>query len=587
MSNQDFEAELSNVKAFVRTTNRCLKDLRTNPNGVDHNELEALEAKARSYLENSHDGQTTKSLSNLIDSITVVQRAAQQAQIAQLSAQIAQLSAQLEAQRAQAEAQRAQAEAQHAAQAEAQRTQAEPQRSQAETQRAQFEAQIAQAEAQHAAQMEQKALFQLKISGRYFSSLDNVWTSTLTKFAETPVTLFDRPDSVIDELCNKDMTYYKTTINVTDDMEAVEERSLLQCINSASYRGTHCFDIFGRENCAAHYAHLMPASTNDANKWHLIVPGVLSSKARGMDDKMSMFINGFRQLSKPGDEKLNRTPISGIKHFPTNKIRLENHDTYFDSIHCVLIVPILSVQEIKEWDGCGYDAIVLAADISDRQKAASVYIGIGAASEADAERPDSEILATDADVDKCRESLEQLIHVLAKSVVDHPIIDVELPPDNDDAGNDKRSPIDGNDTLKTLTDEQSCVPTPRNVSPSLDRQRVRKIRFVGNGKKQGNDENLPFAPDPMLLLAKAASNWLRSHNLHILPVTVAVSETCSEATSMCSYNCNETNHKCGQSNVPILSLRCFEYVDKAPPVSEIEFIVDTEQTVSIESDYSE
>jgi hypothetical protein len=555
MSNQDFEA--ANVKAFVRTTTTRLKVLRANLNDINHNELEALEANARSHLDNMQYSQGTKSLSNLIDDITVVRRAAQQTQT---EAQLAQ-----EAQRAQAETQRAQAETQRSAQLEAQLAQAK--------------AQIAQLEAQRA----QAKRLQLITSGNYFSSLGNVWTSELTNFAKTSIDLFDRTESVIDELFNNDMTYYRNTINVTDDMEAVVERSLSRCSNSISSRGTRGtrgFDIFGRENDDAHYAHLMPASTNDANEWHYIVAMVLSFKARGENGKMPMYINGFRPLSELGDEKLNnRKPFSGIKHFPTNKIRMAGQSTYLDSNHCVLIIPILSVQEIKEWDGCGYDAIILAADISDHQKAAAVYKGIGAASEEDAERLDSEILATDADVEICRESLEQLILVLANS-----FIDVELPSDYHDAGHDKRSPIDGNDTLKKLMDDQLCVPTPRNVGPSLDGQRVRKIRFVRNGKKQGNAENMPFAPDPMLLLAKAASNWFRSHDLRILPVMIAVSDTSSETTSMCSYNCNEMNHKCGQSNVPILSLRCFEDADKPPPVSEIEFIVDTEQTVSIESD---
>jgi hypothetical protein len=580
MSNLGFETELSNVKAFVRTTNCRLSELRANLNGVDHNELEALEAKARSYLENSHDGQTTLSLSNLIDSITVVQR---EAQLAQANAQIAQLQAQLAQ-----EAQRAQAETQRSAQLQAQLAQ-EAQRAQAETQRsaqlqaqlaqekaqhaaqlqaqlaqekaqhaAQLQAQLAQEKAQHAAQIAQKDRLQLIIGGNYFSSLDNVWTSALTNFDETPVDLFDRPDSVIDELFNNDMTYYKTTLNVTDDMEAVTEQNKSRSTSSSLSCNSSLLDIFGNKN-AAPKAHLMPASSKDASNWNFIVSGTISNVARNMPHKMSMFLNGSRNKSDPSDPKTNRRVAhSGIKHFPTNIIRLSDQYYLYDKWPCVFIVPILSVEDIKNWDGAGYDAIVLADSCPFRSEA-DVYQEIRATLGLEQLR-DDEFLATDDDIEICRNSLEQLILFLAKSYMDMA--------EPDSAKNNKESPRDEDVLWKKLKEKQVNVPKP------CYRQgcRVRKTKFTA--RKGQHDENLHLAPDPMLLLSKTASNWLRKHELNILPVSVAVSETDSESTSVLSVEI--------QSFGQIASLSRSEYGNK-PPVAEISFFSDMEKSVSISS----
>ena len=58
-----------------------------------------------------------------------------------------------------------------------------------------------------------------------------------------------------------------------------------------------------------------------------------------------------------------KAALVGIKHFPSNRIRLAGQALYLDQYHCVLIVPILDANGVKEWNGKGYDAIVLASKI--------------------------------------------------------------------------------------------------------------------------------------------------------------------------------------------------------------------------------
>lgn len=48
----------------------------------------------------------------------------------------------------------------------------------------------------------------------------------------------------------------------------------------------------------------------------------------------------------------------------SNKIRLNGKFEYLDQRPCVLIVPVLTLQEALEWKGEGYSAIVMPGDIN-------------------------------------------------------------------------------------------------------------------------------------------------------------------------------------------------------------------------------
>ena len=67
-----------------------------------------------------------------------------------------------------------------------------------------------------------------------------------------------------------------------------------------------------------------------------------------------MPINGFKAPSEHS-----RREGTGIKHFTANKMKLNDQKTFMDNNPCVLIVPIRTVNQAKNWDGEGYDAIMV------------------------------------------------------------------------------------------------------------------------------------------------------------------------------------------------------------------------------------
>jgi hypothetical protein len=69
-------------------------------------------------------------------------------------------------------------------------------------------------------------------------------------------------------------------------------------------------------------------------------------------------IHGFSNFLSPNEKKENHV---GIKHFPTNRIRMVIQ-VFLDEDHRVLIVPLLTADTVCNWEGGSYDAIVLVND---------------------------------------------------------------------------------------------------------------------------------------------------------------------------------------------------------------------------------
>jgi hypothetical protein len=52
--------------------------------------------------------------------------------------------------------------------------------------------------------------------------------------------------------------------------------------------------------------------------------------------------------------------VTGLKHSVFNKLRLRGQGFDYDSNPCIMIVPVMTLNEVKAWDGAGYNALVMA-----------------------------------------------------------------------------------------------------------------------------------------------------------------------------------------------------------------------------------
>jgi hypothetical protein len=203
----------------------------------------------------------------------------------------------------------------------------------------------------------------------------------------------------------------------------------------------------------------------------------------------------------------------GIKHFRTNRIRLENQANYLDTDPCVVIVPILSDDEVANWNGAGYSAIVLAGagvqPTSGRNKikASYVYKMIGASEGGQY----GDYLATSNDVNVATELLQLAVLSIAKScrtMYKNGEENLKM-----EVAEKKSTQTAYNDITKR---NNPSIPVPVLINrrgPPL--MKIRKVTFSALTRLETSPCH--FAPNPALLLAKAASNWLKRQKVELLP----------------------------------------------------------------------
>jgi hypothetical protein len=105
-------------------------------------------------------------------------------------------------------------------------------------------------------------------------------------------------------------------------------------------------------------AHLLSASPDRADVFGAFVEWIIGP-SRPVNFCPYEWTWKQRMKAVHGTGSRRREDLTGIKHAVANKIRMMGQSLYIDNNPCVLIVPILKVDEVKSWNGESYDAIVL------------------------------------------------------------------------------------------------------------------------------------------------------------------------------------------------------------------------------------
>ena len=252
--------------------------------------------------------------------------------------------------------------------------------------------------------------------------------------------------------------------------------------------------IFGNLSAGAFgdVAHLVPAASKDAATWWFLPPwlfGWPTGRTWTMEARMKA-IHGSAPRTKEGQaqERKSRARHTGIKHLVTNKARIFGQAEFMDRNPCLLIVPILTLKEAVDWDGSGYEAIVVI-DTAKDAKLPAVATGTGMATRTrSAEQEDP--LATVVEIETARSLLTFLLRAIFTVTKNPPV------------------------GAPTVTENVSCVtdgisiivPTSLKVDGNKT-LRVRKVKFVGQNVKISGHP----APDPILLASKAAVVFSTRH----------------------------------------------------------------------------
>ena len=298
------------------------------------------------------------------------------------------------------------------------------------------------------------------------------------------------------------------TNNVVTDDSSQSQASQSQ---SQSRVRTTQLDIFGCNEPTAKYAYLIPLANHYASLWYHFVPWVLCRlediTINTGETKETMITpteqwNYFQKCLHGCTSNAMSEAGVGIKHFPTNRIRVSgqaNLERWF----CFLIIPILSVDEVKNWNGTGYSAIVLAGeyecDDNYRYLAADVYRSSNA-------HNGMLVFADEGDCNKACSLLQTMILCVCKSSRD--TLTKQFREDMLD-----KEYYQGTTKVTPTYMKSDAVTVPVPMCMAWDSKiRVRKISFSPSNLINENP-----APDPVLLLGNAASSWLKRQGLFILP----------------------------------------------------------------------
>jgi len=251
-------------------------------------------------------------------------------------------------------------------------------------------------------------------------------------------------------------------------------------------------NIFGKNDPEAQIAHLVPAGSTHADTWWFVVPLLLGGwypPNHEIWDSWSALekaIHGAaavdageerhgRQVNAIDKHQGNRKNHSGIKHMVTNKARIPGQTLYFDQNPCLLIVPIMTKEQVREWDGSGYEAIVLV----DRYEQGTVVYELDKVVKSTAMDEKSDSLAKEDEIETARQLLGFLLQAIFTVQGKWP----------------EKAPL-------SVFDEKITVPSGLKAAS----HRVRKIKFEGHAT-----DKHPLAPDPILLTSKAAVVFSTRH----------------------------------------------------------------------------
>lgn len=333
-----------------------------------------------------------------------------------------------------------------------------------------------------------------RIAGTYYSTIDDVWTEHAEAYGNPELfSVLVRQDHPHYNSRPYGRDYYSLTAKFADDSDrdAASESSRSSLRNAN--REVWPTDIFGGDSAQAEIAHLIPHARDAATLYYDVAIGALGTKYLTKSwDALQRAVHGT--LEESGDNKEANT---GIKHMVANKIRLAGQATYLDKYPCVLIVPAMTVSEMKNWNGGGYKAIVLMGPW-DGATLSDICAGIRM----------TEIVpevASPGQIEAARCLLERVVLGLAYSL--HHRSKGFVGNLSETQGRKFNRLVGG---FQTIVGDKVFVPKP-TLSASGASLRVRRVSFASAADEGGHP-----APDPWLLAARAAVTWSRRHFQQLL-----------------------------------------------------------------------
>jgi len=324
--------------------------------------------------------------------------------------------------------------------------------------------------------------------GSYFEDVDGLWEFT----AETLPSDIGSCNNLFQKIARSRRPDCYTTTRLftlpppasTDPLPTVTATS----VGTNSLFLLEDFDIFGNAFIRER-AHNAPDSVTCAPSWGHAVEGATGTIPRQ---------HRHRLRNKERKQDLRHLLIMGVngqeketsfRYSPFNFIRFSKHDEFYDKAPHIMFLPILTLEETRNWNNTPYDAIAVASAF-DGKPAKEVYRSILANGSSECSEPKIKTATT---------SLVDFMKGLAGSLLNETPIELAKL-----SGNTEKA----NELIAVKEDiERNGITLPH----FREGRSIRPVLMVRFDRKNPTD---PIA-DPWMLFAKAAVNlsWLKSQKL--------------------------------------------------------------------------
>ena len=275
----------------------------------------------------------------------------------------------------------------------------------------------------------------------------------------------------------------------------------------------------------AEEAYLCPATgtTMKCDTWLYIVAAVLGLPSDTKDHRECIIraIRGSYPPTNKGnndDEDMKKKPTiktmdkTGINRCPFNLLAFAAQKSWFDVHSGVIILPIMTMEEAKGWDGGPYSVIVLCNNGKVPRKhgvtAADIACNIGLNLTEVAPADD----VSEEDLGRVHGLLKQAIKACAFC------LESKEGPAGPGMGlwykfREKLTSVRVGYSISGKQVTEKCVPVPVSVVKPTDKHIVKIDLGMSHAANEGDE---PVYPDPMLLIFKSSVNWTREYDFQLI-----------------------------------------------------------------------
>jgi hypothetical protein len=380
-------------------------------------------------------------------------------------------------------------------------------------------------------------LVQSFLKGLYYAEMSEYWKVAAGKATQkNHWDTFVREETMVHKIqcrtTDKPAKYYSITREKALNNETHLAASNTTTHSASTQKWKHLrntiwpVDIFGNQAKSQEISHILPCGKSDCKEWIEV-----SAAAMGLSRSQPLVVKqkALRGVVKKDGSRNqeSRNQETGLVHFTSNKLRLKDQKLILDGNNPRgMIIPVLNVDQAKQWQGQAYDAIFVLglpkdAGGMDHQdlNVASDYCEV----QLNSDKVIASNVTRDAlpeEVETARQLLCQAILALGQLVQERTDDEIEdiTKVDEKDSDETKSRKMSRRELLKqrrqVFADRFNLPEKVEEEDRSINSTAKRPICLVSFSSVDETDGHP--APDPLLLVLKAANIWGCMVNMPLL-----------------------------------------------------------------------